>query len=110
MDWTAAHRWDFAPPDWDKFPLLRLAYQAMEAGGSATCTLNAADEIAVEAFLAGRIRFTEIAAVVEETLARTPSRRAGSAAELLAIDEESRAGARQALAARSRQTANALAC
>jgi 1-deoxy-D-xylulose-5-phosphate reductoisomerase len=94
MDWTATHQWEFSPPDWDRFPLLRLAYQALESGGSATCTLNAADEVAVEAFLAGRILFPEIASVVEDTLARVPSRRAGSVAELLAIDDESRAAAR----------------
>ena len=57
--WTGreAARWTFDPPDFEKFPLLKLAYQAQEAGGSATATLNAADEIAVEAFLAGEIPF-----------------------------------------------------
>src|SRR5437879_2062784 len=54
LDWTEAATWTFKPPDYRKFPLLRLASQAQEAGGSATCTLNAADEIAVEAFLGGR--------------------------------------------------------
>ena len=58
-DWIGPQsaRWTFDPPDFEKFPLLKLAYQAQETGGSATCTLNAADEIAVEAFLAGRIPF-----------------------------------------------------
>src|SRR5581483_848010 len=50
VDWTKAKNWEFFPPDYEKFPLLRLAYQCQETGGSATCTLNAADEIAVEAF------------------------------------------------------------
>ena len=62
LDWTQAARWTFDPPDFKKFPLLKLAYEAQETGGSATCTLNAADEVAVEAFLAGRISFPGIAA------------------------------------------------
>ncbi len=100
MNWQESHNWQFHPPDWDKFPLLRLAYQAQEAGGSAACTLNAADEIAVEAFLDERIPFQGIAAVVEETLNRVPNRRAGSVQEVLEIDRESREVARRlALAA-----------
>ena len=57
LDWTYARQWEFHPPDLAKFPLLGLAYEAQSAGGSATCTLNAADEIAVEAFLTAKIRF-----------------------------------------------------
>ena len=57
IDWSQARQWDFTPPDFGRFPLLKLAYQCQEAGGSATCTLNAADEIAVEAFLNGEIGF-----------------------------------------------------
>ena len=53
LDWTESRNWTFSAPDLKKFPALRLAYQAFRAGGSAACTLNAADEIAVEAFLAG---------------------------------------------------------
>jgi 1-deoxy-D-xylulose-5-phosphate reductoisomerase len=45
IDWSETRKWDFGPPDFDRFPLLKLAYQCQEAGGSATCTLNAADEI-----------------------------------------------------------------
>ncbi len=66
-----------------------------EPGGSATCTLNAADEIAVEAFLNGQISFPAIAAVVEETLERVPGREAQSVDEVLEIDESSRLVARQ---------------
>jgi 1-deoxy-D-xylulose-5-phosphate reductoisomerase len=94
LDWTEARHWEFFPPDLDKFPLLRLSYAAQSAGGSATCTLNAADEVAVEAFLKEEIPFTGIAEVVEETLAAVPSREPASVAEVLAIDEESRAAAR----------------
>ena len=53
IDWAEARQWEFLPPDFEKFPLLKLAYECQETGGSATCTLNAADEIAVEAFLQG---------------------------------------------------------
>jgi 1-deoxy-D-xylulose-5-phosphate reductoisomerase len=94
IDWTAARRWDFAPPDFDRFPLLKLAYQCQEAGGSATCTLNAADEVAVEAFLKCEIPFPGIAAVVEETLNRLPNRHPRTVADILEIDKESRATAR----------------
>jgi len=94
LDWTETRNWTFSAPDFKKFPALRLAYDAFRAGGSATCTLNAADEIAVEAFLGGRISFPSIPVVVEETLARVPSREAGSVQQILEIDEQSRAAAR----------------
>ncbi|MGA2580589.1 MAG: 1-deoxy-D-xylulose-5-phosphate reductoisomerase [Bryobacteraceae bacterium] len=94
IDWTEARHWDFAAPDFDRFPLLKLAYQCQEAGGSATCTLNAADEIAVEAFLHGEISFPGIAAVVEETLSRIPNRQPRTVADILEIDQESRCMAR----------------
>jgi 1-deoxy-D-xylulose-5-phosphate reductoisomerase len=95
LDWTEARSWTFSAPDFEKFPALRLAYQAQREGGSATCTLNAADEIAVEAFLAGRISFPAIPAVVEETLERVPAREARSIKEVLEIDQLSRSVARQ---------------
>jgi 1-deoxy-D-xylulose-5-phosphate reductoisomerase len=94
IDWSQARHWDFAPPDFDRFPLLKLAYQCQEAGGSATCTLNAADEIAVEAFLKGEIEFPGIAAIVEETLSRMPNRQPRTVADILEIDKESRTTAR----------------
>jgi len=90
MDWTQAAQWTFESPDFNKFPLLRLAYEAQETGGSATCTLNAADEIAVEAFLAGRISYPNIATTVAETLQRVPVREPKSVGEVLEIDRESR--------------------
>jgi 1-deoxy-D-xylulose-5-phosphate reductoisomerase len=74
----------------EKFRLLKLAYQAQEQGGSATCTLNAADEIAVQAFLDGQIAFPEIAEVVEETLSRQPAREPRTMGEVIEIDRESR--------------------
>jgi 1-deoxy-D-xylulose-5-phosphate reductoisomerase len=94
MDWTKARTLEFFPPDFEKFPLLRLAYEAQRAGGSAACTLNAADEVAVEAFLEGRISFPGIVALVEETLARVPVRTPRSVAEVMEVDRESREAAR----------------
>ncbi len=94
LDWTQARQWSFAPPDFAKFPLLGLAYEAHSAGGSATCTLNAADEIAVEAFLNGRISFPAIAEVVRETLERVPAQELRSIAEVMEIDNRSRRAAR----------------
>jgi 1-deoxy-D-xylulose-5-phosphate reductoisomerase len=100
INWLEERHWDFSPPDFGKFPLLRLAYECQRRGGSATCTLNAADEIAVEAFLSGRIGFTAIAEVVEETLSRQPNREPGTIQEVLEIDRESRAVAREILGRR----------
>ncbi|HYO83998.1 MAG TPA: 1-deoxy-D-xylulose-5-phosphate reductoisomerase, partial [Bryobacteraceae bacterium] len=93
LDWSQARSWEFFPPDLDRFPLLRLAYQAQEAGDSSPATLNAADEVAVDAFLKGQIPFTGIAEVVEETLTRVAGRRPESVSELLEIDRQSRAAA-----------------
>jgi len=104
IDWASARQWEFLPPDFVKFPLLKLAYQCQEAGGSATCTLNAADEIAVEAFLQGRIGYLAIAEVVEETLARIPSRTPRSVGDILDVDRESRASARERVTARAAGT------
>lgn len=101
LDWTQPRRWEFYPPDFDKFPLLKLAYDCQDAGGSATCTLNAADEIAVEAFLSGQIGFTGIAEVVAETLDRMPARTPSSVGEALEIDEESRVQARECVRRRA---------
>jgi 1-deoxy-D-xylulose-5-phosphate reductoisomerase len=95
IDWSQARQWTFEPPDYEKFPLLRLAYQAQEAGGSATCTLNAADEVAVAAFLDGRIDFPSIASVVSDTLANFPLRQPTSISDILDIDAESRQYAQQ---------------
>lgn len=101
INWAEARCWEFLPPDFVRFPLLGLAYRAQETGGTATCTLNAADEIAVEAFLAGKIGFCAIAELVEETLARVPVRQAQSIGEILEIDEESRAVTRALVAKRA---------
>ncbi|HLH41162.1 MAG TPA: 1-deoxy-D-xylulose-5-phosphate reductoisomerase [Bryobacteraceae bacterium] len=100
LDWRESARWTFDPPDWKKFPLLKLAYEAQEAGGSSTATLNAADEIAVEAFLSGQIPFPAIAATVAETLQRVPRREPKSVQEVLELDRLSRQKARNIIETR----------
>ena len=98
LDWREARTWEFHSPDFEKFPLLKLAYRALETGGSATCTLNAADEVAVEAFLDGRIGFPAIAEVVEETLSKVPVRHPATIEDILEIDRESRSVCRELVA------------
>lgn len=93
LDWSETRQWEFYPPEHEKFPLLGLAYEAQAARNSSTCTLNAADEIAVEAFLQEQIPFTGIAEVVAETLSRVPGRIPRSVEDVLEIDRESRAAA-----------------
>ena len=102
LDWSTHRSWTFDAPDFDRFPALRLAYSALRAGGSATCTLNAADEVAVESFLSDEISFPAITEIVEETLQRVPNREAGSVSEVLEIDRESRLVARQLVAQKVR--------
>ncbi|MEJ2290889.1 MAG: hypothetical protein P8Y05_04135, partial [Deinococcales bacterium] len=82
-------RWDFAAPDLERFPSLPLAYRAGELGGVAPAYLNAADEIAVARFLAGRVRFTDIPRLLEYVLAQAPREPLGWDA-LLAGDREAR--------------------
>jgi 1-deoxy-D-xylulose-5-phosphate reductoisomerase len=101
LNWLQSKTWEFFPPDFEKFPLLRLAYEAQEAKDSSTCTLNAADEVAIDAFLNERISFTGIAEVVAETLSRMPGRTPSTVAEVLEIDNESRAVARECVRQRA---------
>jgi 1-deoxy-D-xylulose-5-phosphate reductoisomerase len=81
---------DFCPPDLKKFPCLRLAYEAVEAGGAKTVALNAADEVAVAAFLDGSIRFDEIPRIIEQVLGATNSGKLESIREVLEADAEAR--------------------
>ena len=100
LNWSEATQWRFYPPDFQKFPLLDLSYQAQRAGGSATAVLNAADEVAVAEFLAGNIPFPGIAATVAETLEHMPSREPASIAEVLEIDQEARRVARDIISSK----------
>jgi 1-deoxy-D-xylulose-5-phosphate reductoisomerase len=105
LRWDVAGQWGFYPPDMRKFPLLKLAYEAQEAGGSLPCTLNAADEVAVESFLHGEIGFLQIARIVEETLARMGSHSAESVGDVLEIDRQSRTVARSLVSGEKRSSA-----
>jgi 1-deoxy-D-xylulose-5-phosphate reductoisomerase len=81
---------DFCPPDLKKFPCLRLAYEAAEAGGAKTVALNAADEVAVAAFLEGNIVFNDIPRIIEDVLAGTSSGKLESIGKVLEADAEAR--------------------
>ncbi len=100
LDLAAIARLDFEAPDLERFPCLGLAWEALRAGGSAPCILNAANEIAVAAFIAGQVSFLQIDAIVAATLARTPSGPVEGLDEVLAIDAEARRGARAEVEAR----------
>lgn len=86
-------RLDFSPPDLDKFPCLRLAYEAAEQGGTKTVALNAADEVAVAAFLEGVIPFNGIPATIQAVLNETPARHPESIEEVLSVDAQARRAA-----------------
>jgi 1-deoxy-D-xylulose-5-phosphate reductoisomerase len=90
FDLAALRHLDFEEPDFQRFPCLRLAYEAAEKGGSHCIALNAADEIAVEAFLERRIPFTGIPDTIERVLASTPEAHPAAIAEVLAVDREAR--------------------
>jgi len=81
---------DFSQPDLARFPCLRLAYEAAEAGGAHCIALNAADEIAVAAFLDGRIGFNGIARTIEDVLSRTPAAHPATIAAVLQADADAR--------------------
>ena len=90
LDLRAHGRLDFEPPDLDTFPCLRLAYEALAAGGTAPAMLNALDEIAVSAFLQGRIAFLDIPSLIEAGLAALPVTPADSLDALLEADTRAR--------------------
>jgi 1-deoxy-D-xylulose-5-phosphate reductoisomerase len=90
LDLAALARFDFETPDLDAFPCLGLAYRALEAGGSAPAILNAANEIAVSAFLQGRLGFLGIPDLVLACLDELPSGPAGNLDQLMATDAQAR--------------------
>jgi 1-deoxy-D-xylulose-5-phosphate reductoisomerase len=100
IDWARLGSLDFEPPDLEAFPCLGLAYAAGRAGGGAPATLSAANEVAVEAFLAGRIPWLGIAAVVEEVMQRGTGNVEG-VADVLEADRLARGRARDAVERRS---------
>ncbi len=98
FDLAALTQLDFAVPDLTRFPCLRLAYEAAESGPAACIALNAADEIAVAAFLDGAIPFLGIPRTIERVLNETSSQAPASIQEVLAADEAARESARRAIA------------
>jgi 1-deoxy-D-xylulose-5-phosphate reductoisomerase len=90
FDMATLGQLSFEPPDFARFPCLRLAYQAAETGGAACIALNAADEVAVEAFLEGTIPFTSIPRTIEAVLEVTPMRHPETIQEVLQLDQEAR--------------------
>ena len=101
LDLAAVATLTFEPADEDTFACLRLAREAARAGGTAPCTLNAANEVAVHAFLGGRLRFLEIAVVIEQTLARLPAEPVHSFDSLADADAQARRVAVELVAARA---------
>jgi 1-deoxy-D-xylulose-5-phosphate reductoisomerase len=98
LDLPALGQLTFEAPDETTFPCLRLAREAGIAGGTAPCTMNAANEVAVHAFLAGRLAFLDIAAVIERTLASVPVGQLHSFDSLTGADAEARAVAAELVA------------
>jgi 1-deoxy-D-xylulose-5-phosphate reductoisomerase len=98
FDLAALRHLDFEPPDFDRFPCLRLAYQAAELGGAHSIALNAADEVAVEAFLDRKIPFTGIPRTIEEVLASTTEAHPTTISEVLAADRQARETAHEVVA------------
>jgi len=98
FDLAALGQLNFEPPDFERFPCLRLAYQAAETGGAACIALNAADEVAVNAFLEGTIPFTSIPRTIEQVLEATPPRYPETIKEVLQLDEEARRVAQRVVA------------
>ena len=97
LDWSRLRRLDFQNASTRRFPCLRLAREAMKKGGALPCALNAADEVAVAAFLEQRLPFLGIPEVIEDVLARTPRSKFGSMDDVLAADSEARRMASEAV-------------
>ena len=98
FDLAALRHLDFEPPDFERFPCLRLAFEAAEIGGAHCIALNAADEVAVEAFLDRKIPFMGIPRTIERVLAATPEVHPKTIAEVLSADREARQTAKTLLA------------
>ena len=88
---------EFEPPDTERFPCLGLAYRALEAGGAAPAAMNAANEVAVQAFLEGRAGLLDIPRVIEEAMTRHVAEPSSSVEELLEVDRIARQTAAQIL-------------
>ena len=101
LDLVSTARLDFEAPDLVRFPCLRLGFEAAEAGGSAPTALNAANEVAVAAFLDRRLRFTDIARIAEATVAACTGEEPRALDEVLDLDGAARVRAAEFVAAAS---------
>ena len=101
LDLVSTSRLDFEAPDFDRFPCLRLGFEVAEAGGAAPAALNAANEVAVDAFLNRRLRFTRIARVAEATVAACAGEGPGTLDDVLDLDSRARARAAEFVRAMS---------
>ena len=99
LDFAALARMTFLAPDMEKFPCLALAFQALKSGGTAPAVLNAANEVAVEHFLGGRIRFSAIPALIEEALTRHQAVAHPALDDIIHADREARASVQQQITA-----------
>jgi 1-deoxy-D-xylulose-5-phosphate reductoisomerase len=99
LDFADGLTLEFEPPDVETFPMLALARKAGESGGTHPCAYNGSNEVAVAAFLAGRLPFLGIAGVVEGALARVDGAPAGDLEQLIEADEEARRLAEEAVGA-----------
>ena len=97
LDLVKARRLEFYAPDMEKFPCLRLAYDAIDAGGAAPAVLNGANEVVVASFLDGAIQYLDIPRILEDVLGDTPSMEKPDLAQLMEADRWSRAAAAQRL-------------
>ena len=104
FDMEALAQLNFEPPDFERFPCLRLAYEAAEIGGAHTIALNAADEIAVEAFLERTIPFSAIPRTIEKVLQKTRQTHPANIAEVLALDRQAREDAAEVIALAGRMS------
>lgn len=104
LDFGKVKQLTFDAPDEVRFPALRIARQALRAGGGASSVLNAANEVAVAAFLARKIRFTDIAAIAEQVLSELPGGQIERLDQILALDSEARRRATDAVSARRKNS------
>ena len=105
--WDALRALEFEPVDHTRFPAINLAKRVIDAGGSSGAIFNAANEVAVEAFIAGSLRFGDIAAVVTDSLDRLPARAVHTLAEVLTADRDARECAHACVAERAAHSAAA---
>jgi 1-deoxy-D-xylulose-5-phosphate reductoisomerase len=105
LDWSKLRRLDFGKVSTRRFPCLRLAREALLKKGAFPCAFNAADEVAVEAFLDRRIPFSGIAEVIERVLERTPKIKMTAISDVLAADSEARGMAREEVERKAARTA-----